>query len=337
MRIGLIGWYGHNNAGDDRILFCLRRFFEGHELLVASGLNDVAARLTEFNSCDFILLGGGGLILRGTGWFAEIIERLTPPFGCVGISIEACHPDNLRLLESLKERSEFILVRDRRSRDLMGCHFKTIIGPDLTFLYPYEIAAPTDADVCGLNLRPWKFWQGEHNGIGDRWMRTLNKRMPTLASFYPFARWSPEKAVAILRDCFSNIVPLPLYLEEGVENDRDILSRFFPLVTGKFADDHFDCCRFIISMRLHGLIFACQKGIPFLSLSYQPKNEAFCNDIGLPDNSVSIFDPILLSTAMDKLASNHDELRLRLLDVRADYQREIVAIMAAIGRLVTRF
>lgn len=60
MTIGLIGWYGHNNAGDDRILWCLRRFFEGTDLLVMQGLGDAWDNLAALNKCDFVALGGGG-------------------------------------------------------------------------------------------------------------------------------------------------------------------------------------------------------------------------------------------------------------------------------------
>jgi len=52
-------------------------------------------------------------------------------------------------------------------------------------------------------------------------------------------------------------------------------------------------CRYIVGMRLHALIFACQAAIPFLSLSYQPKNEGFA---GLRDarTVVGYFQPALL-------------------------------------------
>jgi polysaccharide pyruvyl transferase WcaK-like protein len=334
VRIGLIGWYGHRNAGDDRILLCLRRFFDGHELVVTTSFCDALERLGELNSCDFVMLGGGGLILRGTGRFANLIERLKPRFGCVGISVESRHTDNIRMIDVLKERAEFLLVRDARSRELLDCHFKTIVGPDLTFLYPYEVADPPEADVCGLNLRPWRFWPGEHNGSFDRIMRRINNRIPELVQFYPFARWDPLKAITLLRNHFGGFVALPLYLENGVENDRDVLSRFFPQVSRNFSDEEFNGCRYIVSMRLHGLIFACQKGIPFLSLSYQPKNEEFCSEMGIAEISVDIFEEASLLSALDRLTSDHAQLRLRLLDARADYQREITVIMKAIRNLV---
>lgn len=332
MRIGLIGWYGHDNAGDERILYCLQRFFEGHHLVATRGFDDAMARLDELNRCDYVLLGGGGLILRGTGRYAELIERLTPGLGCVGISVEALHADNRSMIDALKERAEFILVRDLRSRELLGCHFKTIVGPDLTFLYPHEVTPVVEADVCGLNLRPWRFWAGEHSGRFDRLMCRISNRVASLESHYPLAKWEPEKAVALLRRSFDTLIPIPLYFEEGVKNDLDALGRFFP--EAGLSGDRFPECRFLVSMRLHGLIFACQRGLPFVSLSYQPKNEEFCAQLELPELSASLLDPAALEQALDRVRSGHAEIRSRLIEVSADWHREITAIIRAIRRLV---
>jgi len=59
VRIGLIGWYGHSNAGDQRILYCLHRFFEGDDLLVTNSFSDASNRIVELNSCDFVVLAAG--------------------------------------------------------------------------------------------------------------------------------------------------------------------------------------------------------------------------------------------------------------------------------------
>ncbi|GAM11535.1 polysaccharide pyruvyl transferase [Geobacter sp. OR-1] len=301
-----------------------------------SCFEEAAARISDLNACDFILLGGGGLILRNTGRFASLFERLTPRFGCVGISIEAKHADNMQILEVLKQRAEFILVRDFRSRELLDFHFKTIVGPDLTFLYPFDVVTVADEDACGLNLRPWRFWPGEHNGMFDRTMRRLNRQISNLDRLFPFSKWDQKGTVNILRQKFKSVYPIPLYFEPGVENDRDIMSGLFHDVPTGFSDDCFLSCRFIVGMRLHSLIFACQTGIPFLSLTYQPKNDAFCRELGKPELSCDIFKPELLETGIDNIKNNHARIRSELLDARETCQQEITAIMTAIRRLVVR-
>jgi polysaccharide pyruvyl transferase WcaK-like protein len=332
VRIGLIGWYGHENAGDERILACLRRFFGDHELLVTTSYADAAGRVQELDSCDFVLLGGGGLILRGTGSHAKLIRDLRPRFGCIGLGVEACHRDNIRLIEAIKDRSEFMLVRDERSRQLLDCPRKTVVGPDLTFLYPYDIVPEAEADVCGLNLRPWVSWHGEFWGTHDRVMRKLDARWPSLVALSPFSKWSPDRAVATLSEGFDKLVPLPLYLEPAMQNDQSVLSAHFEKVPSGFPEEEMDRCRFVASMRFHGLVFACQKGIPFLSFSYQPKNERFCQALGMEHLSLSLFDLSRLGRAIHDLKSNRAALRKTLLDARASYNQEISSLMADVYR-----
>ena len=43
-------------------------------------------------------------------------------------------------------------------------------------------------------------------------------------------------------------------------------------------------------MRLHSIIFATQLGLPFISLSYEPKNESYCADLRHPELSVKLKD-----------------------------------------------
>ena len=328
MRIGLIGWYGHQNAGDQRILECLQRFFDGHDLVVTRSLADAADRAEELDACDFVLLGGGGLILRGTGRYAGLIRNLRPRFGCVGIGVEARHRDNLQFIEAVKDRAEFILVRDERSRQLLRCPSKTVVGPDLTFLYPYDAVAEVEADVCGLNLRPWVSWHGEFAGLHDRLMHKLNARAPELVARSLFSRWEPDKAVDMVHKSFAQVVPLPLYLEPDRGNDRSVLSAYFADVPDVFLGESLDGCRFVASMRFHGLVFACQKGIPFLSFSYQPKNERFCRALGLERLSMSLFDLGALPGAIRYLKANHATLRATLLEARASHRQVISDLMA---------
>ncbi|PIP75488.1 hypothetical protein COW86_03475, partial [Candidatus Kuenenbacteria bacterium CG22_combo_CG10-13_8_21_14_all_39_9] len=41
-------------------------------------------------------------------------------------------------------------------------------------------------------------------------------------------------------------------------------------------------CGYIISMRLHGIIFAYLLRIPFISLAYDRKNDNFCRSVNYP-------------------------------------------------------
>lgn len=328
MRIGLIGWYGKKNAGDERILYCLKRFFAEDELVVTTAWEDAWQKRDLLNACDYVFIGGGGLILRGVNAWTKLLTALEPPVGCVGISIETWHADAAAFLDTLKDRCEFILVRDVQSAEILNHPSKVITGPDLTFLYPFDIAPSSRTEILGLNLRPWHYWPGELYSSTYYWMSQLNQRFPQFKKWYPFKKWDPDWLVGQLQSCFDAIVPISLN-HHGNDNDATLLARYFSEAIPDFNPDTLAACQYFVGMRLHSLIFACQMGIPFLSLSYLPKNEQFCQSLGLAHLSLSIYDRRNLSTAVMTLRQAAQDIRATLLEAR---QRN----MAAITQLMTQ-
>jgi len=335
MRIGVIGWYGHGNAGDERILYCLKRFLGGHQYLVTSGFGNAAKRLEQLNACDYVLMGGGGLILRGLNKYAELIEQITPPLGCVGISVEACHEDNQTFIDVLKDKSEYILVRDQESCDLLGSHSKVVVSSDLSFLYPFEVVDPPGADVCGVNLRNWYFRRCEHDPESYAQAMRSVKRDPSIEENYHGPKWEPAKAVDTIAGRFSKVVPVPLYFGGNSESDHVLLRTLFDAVDETISfQDAYRVCRYFIGMRLHSVIFACQMGIPFASLSYQPKNERFCRALDLEKLSVDLFHAGELDDAITILQDSHEDLRERLLDFRERACADIRSKMSDVRKQV---
>lgn len=84
-------------------------------------------------------------------------------------------------------------------------------------------------------------------------------------------------------------------------------------------------CSFILSMRLHGIIFSYILGIPFLSLGYDPKNQNFCNSVNYPANmsfyfhSLENVEPVLGS--LDSLFDRGSQLFNHCLPVKDATQR----------------
>jgi glycosyltransferase involved in cell wall biosynthesis len=107
-------------------------------------------------------------------------------------------------------------------------------------------------------------------------------------------------------------------------------------VPGSFDPAQIAAHNYFVGMRLHGLIFSCQMGIPFLSLSYQPKNEAFCSDLGLKNLSVPLGGDHALANALDHLLAEGHHIRSDLLDRRNEYGAQVSTLMNGIDRLIRR-
>lgn len=336
MKIGIIGWYGHRNFGDERILYCLSRQLADHELFVAGGWGEARANIAQLNACDFVIVGGGGLVLRGVEKHADVIEGIRVPFCCLGISVESNHRDIHPFLDLLRDRAERIIVRDEESARILGiCHPKVEVAPDLTYLQPFDVVPTVKEEICGLNLRPWFFWRGELHGRFHRFMVRQSRQIRGFEKFYPLAKWEPTSFHSTLDTHFRDLRPLPFYFEDGKENDATLMGRYFSCVPSDFSELNYGALRYLVGMRYHAVVFAAQSGVPFLSLSYQPKNVSFCREIGLEDLSVDIFSwRTELAGKVTYLKENYSYLRNVLVAHRQDSFEKVQQMM---GEFSTRF
>ncbi|MGA1863959.1 MAG: hypothetical protein ACMUHX_02740 [bacterium] len=109
MKLGLIGWYGHSNFGDERMLYCIRNVFPEHDFLIANNWNDARDKINELNKCDYILIGGGGLILRNIFNQVDFFQSLKKPFSLIGVSVEAKHDNMISFFQIIKEKKTYTL------------------------------------------------------------------------------------------------------------------------------------------------------------------------------------------------------------------------------------
>lgn len=342
MRLGLIGWYGHDNYGDERILYCIRRYFSGYDFCVAGSWEDARCKMDALNQCDYVLIGGGGLILRNIGQYLDIIQDLQKPFGLIGVSVEAHHSSMHEFFETLKKKADFILVRDSQSKKYLDNHYKVIVGPDITFLFPWDVVAEVKEDRCGLSLRDWYYWKAVLYGRHHRWMCRWDS--PGMRRIYPFSRWAPDKIVRRIEKYFQDVVPMPFYFDadrknsppgRNMLNDVSLLSNYFPNVPTSFEPAQYSHIRYLLGMRYHALVFAVQCGVPFLSLSYQPKNKIFCADMEMEKLSLDIYDLNDWGQKIESLKSNYRVIRESLIDYRAKCCQDIQYVFKSLlGLLV---
>lgn len=335
-KIGLIGWYNHANYGDERILYCLRKIFKDCSLFVVNGWDDARLKLEELNKCDYILIGGGGLIIGNSWKNTDIILNLKKPFGFIGVSIETERVDKKLndFLDLIKTKSEFILVRDKASRERLGYHYKVIVGPDLTFLYPFNIVEEVKEDICGVNLRPWHYWQGNPYGYYFFVMKNFINKLSFVEKMYPFPKWDADKTIQIIEQNFKNVLPIPFYFENNIRNDVDILSQYFSNVSQKMDMDLYKNIRYLIGMRYHSIVFAIQCGIPFISLSYQPKNMSLCSDMDFNELSCSIYRIAELEGKIEYIKANYEKIKKEILWFREKSIKDITYILKSLLYLI---
>jgi len=246
--------------------------------------------------------------------------------------------DMKRTVNLLLEKSNFVLVRDKESRELLGNHSKTIVGHDLTFLYSYDLVDPIEQRIVGLNLRDWRWFRAELGGKYWALLNILDKNVKSFKKIWPFRKWDESKFVNLLHSFKAEIFPMPFYLEEkglGFVSDVDVLRRYFDWVPTTFDISWFKKIRYLVAMRFHVILFSVQCGIPFICISYQPKCTRFCQSIGMNHYCLDPFSDY--NKIIDKLfdlENNYETIRQNLVLQRQKLSNDINYLMNEILQLM---
>lgn len=336
MKIALIGWSGNDNWGDERMYYCIKKYFAKHKIVRFKSFLEAILNTDKVNSCDYVLIGGGGLIFRGFSRYVDFLNSITKPLGCIGISIESedINEDMREGLELLKQKADFIYVRDEKSAQILNYHHKVIVGPDIAFLYPYAPVAVVSKETVALNLRNWFWWDLELNSWLHIRMERWEKKYPLVKLLYPFRRWNSEIFVAKIKALFKTIYPIPFYFGEYDKTDYAVLKKYFSKVPKKFDTSLFKKSRYLVGMRLHSLIFATQMGIPFISLTYEPKNINYCISIDHPELSLGLLEYRRIPNKIKYLKENYIKLREDLLSYTKNARDEASYIFKRIETLM---
>lgn len=328
MKVAILGWYHQNNAGDDRLLYCLQTKLHSlgiNDIHVFVAWNDLKTRIDEINSCDFLLVGGGGLILRNTNGQVKNFENIHIPYGLVGVSVDDVGTDNADFISYLSKHSKFILVRDTFSYEAFTSHTKEhlFLAPDLTFLYPYQSKdSKIITNKVAVSLRPWhanpfKQYSKNYHRF-NRWAR----RFPILPKL--FGLWDPEAFVTKLKTSVTEqLIAFPLHLNPE-KGDDVLMSKY--LEFSEFKDFDISVLRqsdYLIGMRLHAVIFATQMGIPFIALNYASKVRNYVEDLGMEDSVLEIENYKAIHSKIAHLKAHQESISKQLLLKSDQYAKEV--------------
>jgi polysaccharide pyruvyl transferase CsaB len=337
--------YGCGNIGDEAILAALlaavRRLRPGAEPVVLSANPaataeqygvDAAARFSlkeirrEMSCSHLFISGGGGLIQDVTSWRSPLYylgllwlakrKGLRTAALCQGVG-----PLRRRWLKILTarifRRLDLVVVRDEASARLLG----DIIGPSASSIHiaadaawllepaPDERVAAllakegidTTKPLLGVFLRPLpakrrtssdSLWEAIAEGL-----RRFIEGHEAAPVFVPMQKPADIAAAEeVMRRLGGKAAQL-----KGDYSPAELLG-----LTGAF--------QMVVGMRLHGLMFAMQMGVPPVGISYDPKVEALLEQAGLPAAfSVETPDSGALSKKMELSWEWRENLRKHLL------------------------
>lgn len=318
MKIAVLGWYYQNNAGDDRLLECIKTKLLSlgvHSVEVFIAWTELKTRVKEINACDFLLIGGGGLILRNTNNQIPLFEKLTVPFGLLGVSVDSVGPDNIDFISYLSKHSRFILVRDGFSRDAFASHTdkNLFLAPDLTFLYPYQRDhSQSRTNSVAVSLRPWKPNLFKQYTKNYHRFNKLIYRLPILQTV--LGLWDINKFAKIVnKQSGTKIIPFPLHINDK-NGDNLLLHTYFGANKDIiFNIDDLKRSDYLIGMRLHSLVFATQLGIPFVAISYASKIDNYLEEIGLSNYVVNVNNYKALPQKIKQLKDQKEIISKQLL------------------------
>ncbi|MFA6171577.1 MAG: polysaccharide pyruvyl transferase family protein [Patescibacteria group bacterium] len=342
-----IGWVGQGDFGDEAMAFALRSFlkkngidaityyqhgrrpaYRGQEEIEIKSLYNFKAsqkirrlldniRLRKF---DALVIGGGSVLhsLNSIQWKYEVIKKIKKfnkksLVAGLGISVgpittadekKAC----ARLLDSL----DIAVLRDAHSAELAK---KISANPEIhssldTSLLLFELFTDyfsrpkkNDEDLIGLMLiknkaREKEFFDHSHF---DKYIYLINRLIKEgfrvrLFNLYIGSEYPDVELNLRLKNSCEAPDRVSIYSFNGdIFKTMDEMSR----------------CRYVISMRLHGIIFSYLLGLPFLSLGYNPKNQYFCDSIGYPKDLSydfnSIKDAAELNPAIENLLQRKEK------------------------------
>lgn len=303
----ICGAYGHGNAGDEAILEAIIAEMRGIDPLMPltvlsrrpdeTGARFGVSALHTFDFFGFLRVmrrtklyinGGGSLIQDVTSrrslWYylftiaaAKILGNRVLMYGCGIGPVSRFY--NRRLVRSVLNRYvDIITLREPNSleelRDFGVIRPEVILSSDPALSLPAAEPEAVSAAMSALGLDPngryacfaLRRWQGFNERAGEfsaaaRYVYGKYGLTPLFLSInHRNDGDASELAAATLRDIPYHILRDPMETSLAI----GLLSRM----------------ALVISMRLHGLIFAARAGTPAVGISYDPKVSAFLDYMG---------------------------------------------------------
>lgn len=312
LKVLSIGFFGHQNAGDDLLRTSLEHVFREHRVNFSCW--EPSAR--SVNEYDLMVVGGGSLwpdmsFFRHT--VAEL-KRLRKPYCVLGISAKRLDRAAMRATRHIVDNALFFHVRDSQTKQMLGGSDRIRVGADLFWWAPWVL--PQDSALAPSANEP-------------QFSAELPRKRVALAVRSTKGQdWALPQMVAQLRGEGFECLPFPFYFGSvrhdalAEVNDAELLAQLL----GGPVTSHWSCAPLldadiVLAMRYHAVLVSVRMGRVVIGLDCHPKIGAFFADHGLQALCVQPGDSEGFTRAWQAATRDY-----------ALYQRKFLAIRDALER-----
>ena len=284
LKVSISGYYGFGNLGDEALLSGILSGLTEENVTVlsqrpteTSALHGVASThritgLTKLLTCDVLVSGGGGLLqdktsTRSLQYYLGVItlaKRLGKRVIVYGQSVGPLSAAGERAVAKTLQALP-VAVRDKPSQTLLArLGVPAALVADAALLLPKPAAVPSE-NAPALFIPRGGLPETTHAFI--QLARTLHAEGIPLAGLALQADKDGEALEQLLE-------AVPEIKKVSVTTPREALEAVAQ-------------SRYVVSARLHGLVFAAHAGRPLSGVAYDPKVKAFLDELGCPAHPVA--------------------------------------------------
>jgi polysaccharide pyruvyl transferase WcaK-like protein len=324
-RVGLVGFYGPGNYGDELFLDVFRRYLgpvADVGVVFESATRPYFTRPVRevVRDHDAIVIGGGDLLVPwGLGdryWLTDYLRR---PVHVIGVGVPTWRAEKPAAVEALRafmrhRNVRSITARDEESAAWIREHLRPRVdvasSADLVFALPLPaVQRPADPPILGIVVR-WREGGDDYSAVralADRG-RELGYRLRTIVLSTGDVRARDEQALD----------------QVGLDGVEQVASDDLEVLTRAIGE-----CTMLASHKFHGTVVAVSYGIPSISMSITDKNRNLLRRLGRPDLLCAFDDPSLA----DRLENPPAPIDLT---VRDEMAREATASLEALRDRIQR-
>jgi polysaccharide pyruvyl transferase WcaK-like protein len=288
-RVGLVGFYGPGNYGDELFLEVFRRYL-GPVADVGVVFDSPSRPYFErpvrevVRDHDAIVIGGGDLLVPwGLGdryWLPDYLRR---PVHVIGVGVPTWRPAKSAVVDALGDflrhrNIRSIDARDEESaawiREQLRPRVEVTSSADLVFALPLPaVERPAEPPILGIVVR-WREGGDDYTAVRALAARgrDLGYRLRTIVLSTDDVRSRDERALE----------------ELGLDDVERVAAAELETLTRAIGE-----CTMLASHKFHGTVVAVSYGVPSISMSTTDKNRNLLRRLGRPDLLCAFDDPSL--------------------------------------------